>query len=240
MNKNELKELVKKHFSLVEKTEDTKTTEVNTEEVKQEAFAEATLADGTKVTNKSDAEFEVGQEIYVITESGEEVIAPSGEHTTESGITVTVDEAGKITGIARPDEGGEGSLAEDSIEEAMAEEPVAEELASEELEETQTELAEHGDEETMEISEIVETVMEAIAPKISELKEEMGSCMAKLAEYEEKMEAFSKEPASAPTESQFAKIERIKKGESESKPFNAKEAQKEMILKAFKRKTQTA
>lgn len=236
MNKNELKELVKKHFSLVEKTEDTNTPEVNTEQ----QFAEATLVDGTKVSNKADAEFEVGQELYVITDSGEDVIAPSGEHTTESGIVVTVDEAGKITGIARPDEGGEGALAEDSIEEAMAETPIAEEMAAEEAEETKTELADHGDDEKMEITEIVDVVMESISPKMEEIKAELNSCMTKLAEYEEKMEAFSKEPATVPTESQFAKIERIKKGESKSNSFNAKDAQKEMILKAFKRKTQTA
>ena len=237
MNKGELKELVKKYFSLVEKNEDTNTQEVNTE---KNQFDSATLVDGTKVTNKSDDAFAVGQELYVITESGEEVIAPSGEHTTESGITVTVDEAGKITGIARPDEEGEGSLAEDSIEEAMAEEAVAEELSSEEVteelsdvSEEKQELADHGEDEKMAISEIIETVMAAIAPEIEELKK-------KLADHEEKMEAFSKEPASEPTESKFAQIEKIKKGESGAKkPFNAKEAQKEMILKAFKRKTTT-
>ena len=84
MNKNELKELVKKYFSLTEKTED-----INTTETSQE-FDSATLVDGTKITNKKDSSFAVGDELFVITEAGEEVLAPSGEHTSESGITYLV------------------------------------------------------------------------------------------------------------------------------------------------------
>ena len=59
MNKNELKELVMKYFSLSENTENK-----TPEDIK---FASATLADGTKITNKKDSEFGVGDELYVIT-----------------------------------------------------------------------------------------------------------------------------------------------------------------------------
>lgn len=79
--------------------------------VVEEGMAEATLADGTKITNKMEGEFEVGQVLYVITEDGSEQIAPQGEHSTSSGITLVVSaEDGVITGIKRPDEEGEGSL----------------------------------------------------------------------------------------------------------------------------------
>ena len=101
MNKTELKDLVKKYFNLTEINAKNKT-----------VFAEATLVDGTKVSNKMEGDFEVGQELYVITEEGEEVAAPAGEHTTESGIVVTVSEEGIITGIHHPDQEGEGSLEE--------------------------------------------------------------------------------------------------------------------------------
>jgi hypothetical protein len=202
MNKNELKELVKRYFSLTEMTEETNSTE-NTE---KQAFAEATLVDGTKVTNMSDGEFEVGQELHVITESGEHVIAPSGMHTTDSGITITVDGEGKITGIARPDEGGEGSLAEHDDE-------MKEEMSAEETEATEekTELAEHGDEEEMEdesdIKEaIIEAIMSEVAPAIEELKQKMAEAEAKLAEHDEKMGEYMSKPAAQPTsESRFAK-----------------------------------
>ena len=201
MNKNELKELVKKYFALTEMTEETN----STENIQDQKFAEATLADGTKVTNKKDSEFAVGDELFVITEGGEEVIAPTGEHTTESGITVTVDGSGKITGIARPDEGGEGSLAEHEGE-------VEVEMAAEESDDTEkTEMAEHGDEEVMEeeISmkeEIIEAIMGEVGPAIEELRSKMSSCMEKLAEHEEKMGEYMSKPAAKPTsESRFAR-----------------------------------
>lgn len=201
MNKNELKELVKKYFSLTEMTEKNNPTK-NTE--KQE-FAEATLVDGSKVTNMKDTEFEVGDELHVILEDGTHVVAPSGMHETESGITITVDGEGKITGIARPDEGGEGSLAEHDIKE--------EEMSAEETETTEnkTELAEHGDEEAMEDTSdireaIIEAIMSEVAPAIEELKQKMAEHEMKLAEHEEKMGQYMSKPAAQPTsESRFAK-----------------------------------
>ncbi len=101
--------------------------EENEDEVEQ--MASATLADGTKITNKlgDDVPFEVGQVLYVITEDSEEVLAPMGEHTTDSGIVLTVAEEGVITGVKRPDEEGEGSLVEQAAEE-MKMEDVVEEL----------------------------------------------------------------------------------------------------------------
>jgi hypothetical protein len=184
MTKNQLKDLVKSYFSLTEKM-----TEDNTTEPKLK-FAEATLADGTKISNKKDAEFAVGDKLYVIIDGGEDVIAPEGEHTTESGITVTVNEAGDITGIKRPDSAGEGSL-EDFSKETKTDEVDA------------TELAEHGDEiiieeEVMEehydedIKEtIIEAILEEIAPRIEELEK-------KLAEHEIKMKEYLSEPAKSP------------------------------------------
>lgn len=83
------------------------------QETVAEAMAEATLADGTKITNDQpeDVGFEVGQVVYVITENGKE-LAPVGEHTLESGEVVVLDENSVITGIKKPDEAGEGSLVE--------------------------------------------------------------------------------------------------------------------------------
>ena len=69
---------------------------------------EATLVDGTKVM--TDGSLEVGKQLYVITEAGDKVNAPEGEHTTDSGIVVVVDANGVITGITKPDEAPQGSL----------------------------------------------------------------------------------------------------------------------------------
>lgn len=104
---------VKVKEGMISEIKDVDTTE---EEVE---MAEATLVDGTKVEVEGD--FEVGKPLFVITESGERVAAPEGEHTTESGIVVVVDASGVITGLTRPDETPEGSLEAEKTEVSMEE-----------------------------------------------------------------------------------------------------------------------
>lgn len=184
MTKNQLKDLVKSYFSLTEEmTEDNNTTE----SIK---FAEAKLADGTKISNKKDAEFAVGDKLYVIIDGGEDVTAPEGEHTTESGITVTVNAEGDITGIKRPDSAGEGSL-EDFSKETEATEEVKEatELDSHEEIIVEEEMDEHADEDIKET--IIEAIMAEMAPRIEELEK-------KLEEHEVKMKEYMSEPSKSP------------------------------------------
>lgn len=213
MNKDQLKELVKKYFSLTEMTE----TE-NTSEEKQN-FDSATLVDGTKITNKKDSSFAVGDELYVITEAGEEVLAPSGEHSTESGITVTVDGEGKITGIARPDGDDSGSLAEHEEDMKDLDKGPAKILQSEDateandstkevkLEEDDTEMDMHPEEETMDIKEeIIEAIMTEVGPAIEELRKKMTEHEDMLTEHETKMNEYMSAPSTKPTsESRYAK-----------------------------------
>jgi hypothetical protein len=78
--------------------------------MKKEKMTSATLADGTKIETDGEGDFQVGETLYVITEEGDRVGAPEGEHTTESGIVLTVDSESVITGVKYPDEEGEGSL----------------------------------------------------------------------------------------------------------------------------------
>ncbi len=234
MNKEELKTLVKKYFNLTENN----TPEVINEEVKEESFATAKLVDGTEITNMSDGEFEVGQELHVITAEGDHVVAPSGEHTTESGITLTVDGEGKITGVARPDEAAEGSLAEDEV--PMTEAMSAEEEVETVEEEDKTAMAEDDIiEETLEEGgpkeEIIEAIMEIVAPEIEALK-------AKLAEYDEKLKEYMSEPASEPTEQVAAKFSATKSTKDmawQKEPFNQKQAQYEMIMSAKEKQSKT-
>lgn len=218
MNKSELKELVKRYFNLTEIN--------NTEDTITEKFTEAKLADGTVITNMVDADFEVGQELHVITAEGEHVLAPSGEHTTESGIVITVDENGVITGVHHPDQEGEGSLAEHDVTE--------EEMSAEETAEEKTEMAEHEEEEVMEeelpIQEaIVEAIAEIVAPQLEEMK-------TKLAEIEEKMkEYYSSTPASNPTMEAKFKKESKKELDFLNTKFDFKKAQLDSILSRTKK-----
>lgn len=233
MQKEELKTLVKKYFNLTE----INNTE-NIEEVKDEAvkatFAEATLVDGTKITNDLDAEFEVGQELHVITEEGENVIAPSGEHTTESGITITVDGAGKITGVARPDGDDSGSLAEEEMSAESTEETVTEESTKEEL--AEEEIIEEVMEDDVKLEEIIiEAIAEIVAPEIEALK-------AKLADHDEKLKEYMSQPASEPVEEAKAKFSATLTPKSQvwdKEPFNQKKAQYDMILKQKAKQSKT-
>jgi len=202
MTKDQLKDLVKEHFNLVEKSEN---------------FADATLEDGTKVTNDIAGEFAVGQALKVITEEGEKVSAPEGDHVTKSGIVLTVDAEGIITGVKRPDEEGEGSadLAEEveTIETEMAEEKVEEtveeEMSAEDTEEateesTEEAMAEHEEDETkMEempsLEEIIEVVGEAIEEKMAKYDEKIKMMEVDIIDIKEKMSAFASEPAEEKT-----------------------------------------
>lgn len=108
-------------IKIEEKPKEEETSPVNeasTEvEVETEVMTSATLADGTKIETDEDGDFAVGQKLYVVTEEGRKP-APEGEHTTESGIVLTVDAEGTITGVKYPDESGEGSM-EDYKKEMM-------------------------------------------------------------------------------------------------------------------------
>lgn len=221
MNKEELKDIVKKYFNLAEMNEQTL---VDTEV--KETFTEATLADGTKITNMVDADFEVGQELHVITEENAHVLAPSGSHTTESGIVITVDGEGKITGVKHPDAEGEGSLEEEAT-------PVSEEMSTEEVEMAEEDVLEDVVEETMEegmdVKEaIVEAIAEVVAPELEALKK-------KMAEMEEKMKKhYAAEPAAKPSsESKFSKSgsDPLK---ALDKTFNRNKARYEQILNGNK------
>lgn len=81
-------------------------------EIQTEVMSKATLADGTKIETDSEGDFEVGQKLFVVTEGLDKKEAPEGMHTTDSGIVVTVDGGGTITGVKYPDKEGDGSLDE--------------------------------------------------------------------------------------------------------------------------------
>jgi len=186
MTKTQLKDLVKSYFSLTEKmTEDN-----TTEPIK---FAEALLADGTKISNQKESEFAIGDKLYVILDGDDPVTAPEGEHTTESGITVTVNEAGDITGIKRPDASGEGSLEDFSNENPGEGLPVgkATELADHVDEVIEEEVMEEHDSEEDIKEIIIEAIMAEMAPRIEELEK-------KLEEHEIKLKEYLSEPSKSP------------------------------------------
>lgn len=204
MKKEELKTLVKKYFNLTEIENST----VHNEEVKA-TFAEATLADGTKVTNMVEGDFAPGQELHVITEEGEHVLAPSGEHTTDSGIVITVDGDGIISGVKHPDQEGEGSL--EAVEEvAMSTEETEEEITEEKTEMAEDEIEEAMEENSMEDS-IIEAIAEVVMPEIEALKAKLAEHESKMAEHEEKMKDYMSATPASESKTTSAKFSKTNK-----------------------------
>ncbi len=201
MNKEMLKTLVKQHFNLVEAVPTPET----------QTFAEASLVDGTRVSNDEGADFAIGQTLFVTTEDGSKVVAPVGLHTTESGIAIDVDAEGKIVGIHHPDAEPQGSLAIATETEAAAE-PVA--------------MQEEGYTEGPEVGDIIEAVISAVRPEMEMLKQ-------KMADMEEQMKKVFSAPASEKTQTaKFGKEEAEK--QTIADPINAKMAK--MAVDALKAK----
>ena len=184
MTSNELRELVKSHFNLVEASAEVTATEIEetfseeTTEVVEESFGE--IADENKAFTLRfpGDELEVGDKVTVVTTEGQEMAAPDGEHRLADGIVIVTKD----------------SVVE-SIEKAVAE-TTEETLEEEAAEIVSEEMAEEKEEEMMEPAAKVEEIVEAI---VSEIAEEMGKLKTKMEALEEKVAKFEMEPAAEPT-----------------------------------------
>jgi hypothetical protein len=209
MTKDELRELAKQTFGLVEP---------QNSEVVQENFATATLEDGTKITNDKGSEFAVGDKVFVEVD-GEKKPAPEGDHITKSGMSITLDAESMITGMKRPDEAGEGSegLAEEEEDmKSVTEEMAAEEVKSEDkVEETTEKFEEKVIEEEINMAsleDIIEVIGEVVEEKMKKMDERMKNI-------EEKMSSFASAPAEeSVVASNFSKA----KSNNDEKPLNDK------------------
>ena len=195
---NTIKELVKKHFNLVEATE--------------QSFGEIKTADGELTLSYEGEELAQGLAIFVVTADGN-VAAPDGEHALEGGITI-VTKDGKIEAImeteAPAEEEGEEIAAEEHDEEESMMEDDEESMEDHEEEEKMQEPIEAiADEVTEEIAEEVsdavesaidEEVVAAVAEAVKEVVEEMTKDMEeRMKELEDKYSTFSSAPASEKT-----------------------------------------
>ncbi len=179
MNK-ELKDLVKKHFNLVDapSVEETvveeqlsEVVEATTEEVVEETLSEETIettfgeiktADGELTLAYEGEELGEGLAIFVITEDGN-IPAPDGTHALEGGVSIST-EGGVITSI---------SAEEVEVEvEAETEEEMSEEVAEQELGELHEALIKAM---ASEFKEQIATLKEEFNTEIKAVKEEFGA-----------------------------------------------------------------
>ena len=138
-----------------------------------ESFEAVLLEDG--VTRIEAESFEVGKTVYVVSEAGDKAIAPEGSHTLEDGTKVTLDAAGVITAIEKPEP--EESEVEVVIEAAAEDVPPTGDIVA-----------------TPEVEEMKKMVMQCMAA-IEDVAKEVAIVKEEMASYKSKMEKMSKTPA---------------------------------------------
>jgi hypothetical protein len=220
---NMLRDLVKKHFNLVDAPVEDKV-ELSEEAVVEQTFGEIKTADGELTLTYEGDEFTVGTEIFVVTADGN-VPAPDGEHELEGGIKIET-EGGVITSIEREEETPE--IADETTAGMYPKEEMGEEV-EEKFEE------EIIDEVVMEES-IVEAIAEVLAPMIEEMKKDIEEMKSKFAETEKKVETFGLQPAAERTKAEI-KNRNTAKTNVDYNPLNEdKRLQFERLLKTRNKK----
>ena len=184
---NTIKELVKKHFNLVEATE--------------QSFGEIKTADGELTLSYEGDELAQGLAIFVVTPEGN-IPAPDGEHMLEGDITIVTAD-GKIEAIKETEAPAEELEEEEIVSEEMAEHGDEEEVKMEEpVEAIADAVTEEVAEEVSDAVEaaIDEEVVSAVAEAVKEVVEEMTKEMEeRMKSLEEKYASFSSAPASEKT-----------------------------------------
>ena len=150
---NSIKELVKKHFNLIEK----------------QSFMTIKTADGALTLEYDGEALAEGLAIFVKTEDGN-LPAPDGQHMLEGGITITTKD-GKIETILETAMAGadvvEGKMAEETPEEVVAD--VVEEVISEEVIKAVTEA----------VSDVVGEMMKKMEETMAKQNEKMTALESK-------------------------------------------------------------
>ena len=173
-----IKDLVKKHFNLVDAPAEL-------------SFGEIKTADGELTLAYEGDELAQGLAIFVVTADGQ-VPAPDGEHALEGGVTIVTAD-GKIEAIkeSEPAEVAEEEVVETALEEEMS---PAEAVAEEVIDEVADEVADVVEAAISE--EVVAAVAEAVSESVGEMMKKYEERMASL---EAKFEGFASAPAAEKT-----------------------------------------
>lgn len=236
MNNEELKQLVKKHFNLVEaETEKVETelsaeteavesqevvetkTELSEEVVSESNFGEIKTADGELTLVYEGEELSVGIAIFIKTEDGD-VPAPDGEHALEGGVIIET-EGGIIS----------------EIKDAEIESEEEEEVASED----EIESGEHEEEMSEEVNEseeIIKAVAEIVNSEFASMKKEIEELRADFESVNGKVNKFALQPAAEKTKADIYS-RNTSKVSNEYNPINeTKRKQFDRLLKIRNKK----
>ncbi|MFZ9876121.1 MAG: hypothetical protein ACO3EY_03580 [Candidatus Nanopelagicales bacterium] len=149
-------------------------------------LASEKLVDGKTVVEAE--EFAPGMDLMVVAEDGSKSPAPAGEHVTESGLKVKVDDAGKIVSVEKAEAESEEPKVEIEVEQASKPVKMAEE---EPIDGSEPEAPKEEDAVEEKIAEVMKKVMAAMEPMIEEITE----MKSKIAKMEEQYSKFAKAPA---------------------------------------------
>lgn len=234
---NVLRDLVKKHFNLVdapsveetvEEQVELSSVEETTEEVASEQiFGEIKTADGELTLTYEGEELVVGLPVFVVTEDGN-VPAPDGEHSLEGGVVIET-EGGSIVEISTEEE-ETPEVADETTAGNYPKEEMSEETTEENFEE------EIIEEDVMEEEEIVKAIAETIIPIIEEMKKEIEEMKSKFSATEEKVETFAKSPAAERTKAEIRNRNSVKNKVDYNPLDESKKAQFERLLKIRNKK----
>lgn len=201
MNNEELKNLVKKHFNLVEpggeKPVVKETKEEMSEVAAEQSFGEILTADGELTLTYEGEELSVGLPIFVKTDDGN-VAAPDGEHALEGGVIIKT-EGGSIVEVSEK----EIEAAEEE-EIVIGEVNMTEDTKETESKESDEKFDEHEEEVVLEEEEIIiKAIAETILPIIEELKEEIEEMKKNFSATETKVKEFALAPAAERTKAEI-------------------------------------
>lgn len=136
---------------------------------------------------------EIGENVYIVDEEGNEESAPNGEYRTEGEMVIVVED-GKVTEIR------DEKQPEEPIE--APEEPVEEELEDVEVIEPT---------EPAPVDEEIEVIPEPQAEEEDALEARLAAIEARLSAIEERLAALEAEPAVESAEETFKKVNNLKK-----------------------------
>jgi len=196
MNKEQLKELVKQHFGLVDKTP--------VKETFGEVFDENKAF---KIVFPGDT-LKVGDEVKVVTKEGQESLAPDGLHKLEDGTTIKT-EGSSVVEIISPEGKTEEEMAEEDglgVLEDKANKAVEEAFAAkEDISQVEGTTPQNAVTETnVPVSDLtgnVDTVADEEFKKeeMKKMREEMKSMRDEMKAMKDKFEEFMKSPAKEKT-----------------------------------------
>jgi hypothetical protein len=169
-------------------------------------YGEMTLADGTKLVISTEKP-EVGSEVIVVTEAGEEK-APFGEHILSDGTVISVDDLGKIVEISSLEEEVSDEVSEEMVEETTEEvveetPTVVEEAAAVIDAATPAEVT--PEDAAVIAEEVVKLIEEKVAQVEAKVEEKFNEVIALMKEmgtsqmaFSEELDALKKSPAGTP------------------------------------------